>query len=183
MFWYLRMNEASKLVNNSCCVWCWSDEHGWMRHTWVAFFTLLLLQARTVGQQSISGSLLQFHRFSADFAAELDGHTAARFTTDADMVITLLHLTGIRQFATFLRRSALQYYRYFGQRSSQIIMTWIVLRIQGRSRITSLVAKHSVSSKEGNAPNTCIPDVDYDLMSTRRLCNVSRQFQWVEHCI
>ena len=70
---------------------------------------------------AISGSLLQFHRFW--FAAELDGHTAARFTTDADMVITLLHLTGIRQFATFLRRSALQYYRYFGQRSSQIIMT------------------------------------------------------------
>ena len=33
---------------------------------------------------TISGSLLQFHRFPVDVAAELDGHTAARFTTDTE---------------------------------------------------------------------------------------------------
>ena len=93
-----------------------------MRHTWVAFFTLLLLQARTVGQQYLA----RFYSSIVSRLTLLRNLMATRqqdSQTDADMVITLLHLTGIRQFATFLRRSALQYYRYFGQRSSQIIMT------------------------------------------------------------
>ena len=78
----------------------------------VAFFTfLLLLQARTVGRQYLA-------RFYSSIVSRLTLLRNLMATRQQDsqqtlnMVITLLHLTGKRQSAKFLRHSTLQDYRY-----------------------------------------------------------------------